>query len=187
MEVLIIGSGISGLAAAIASVEMENHVVLVSPYPSERAQSVMAAGGINAAVGNGGEDDSYELHAVDTIKGGCYLENEEDVRRFCERAPENLRWLEQMGVVFNRNEDGAISQRAFGGQSRKRTAYAGASTGKQIVTALVTKCREYEIDGKIQRRLGLHFQSGLKIPYIRWFLDARSRLFLRAAFVPANS
>ena len=161
MKVLIIGTGISGLAAAIASADMGDQVVLVSPYPSERAQSVMAAGGINAAVGTAGEDDSYVLHAMDTIKGGCYLENEDDVRRFCERAPENLRWLEKMGVVFNRNEDGEISQRAFGGQSRKRTAYAGASTGKQIVTALVQKCREYEIEGRIERRLGLHFHSGL--------------------------
>ena len=161
MKVLIIGSGISGLAAAIAAADMGDDVVLVSPYPSERAQSVMAAGGINAAVGTAGEDDSYVHHAMDTIKGGCYLENEDDVRRFCENAPENIRWLEQMGVVFNRNEDGAISLRAFGGQSRKRTAYSGASTGKQIVTALVQKCREYEIDGRIQRKLGLYFYSGL--------------------------
>ena len=140
---------------------MGDDVVLVSPYPSERAQSVMAAGGINAAINTAGEDDSCARHAMDTIKGGCYLENEDDVRRFCENAPENIRWLEQMGVVFNRNEDGAISLRAFGGQSRKRTAYSGASTGKQIVTALVQKCREYEIDGRIQRKLGLYFYSGL--------------------------
>ena len=161
MKVLIIGSGISGLAAAIAAADMGDDVVLVSPYPSERAQSVMAAGGINAAINTAGEDDSCARHAMDTIKGGCYLENEDDVRRFCENAPENIRWLEQMGVVFNRNEDGAISLRAFGGQSRKRTAYSGASTGKQIVTALVQKCREYEIDGRIQRKLELYFYSGL--------------------------
>ncbi|MDD6627254.1 MAG: FAD-dependent oxidoreductase [Lachnospiraceae bacterium] len=161
MKVLIIGSGISGLAAAIAAADMGDDVVLVSPYPSERAQSVMAAGGINASINTAGEDDSCARHAMDTIKGGCYLENEDDVRRFCENAPENIRWLEQMGVVFNRNEDGAISLRAFGGQSRKRTAYSGASTGKQIVTALVQKCREYEIDGRIQRKLGLYFYSGL--------------------------
>ena len=161
MKVLIIGSGISGLAAAIAAADMGDDVVLVSPYPSERAQSVMAAGGINAAINTAGEDDSCARHAMDTIKGGCYLENEDDVRRFCENAPENIRWLEQMGVVINRNEDGAISLRAFGGQSRKRTAYSGASTGKQIVTALVQKCREYEIDGRIQRKLGLYFYSGL--------------------------
>lgn len=161
MKVLIIGSGISGLAAAVASADLGDSVVLVSPYPSERAQSVMAAGGINAAINTAGEDDSCVYHAMDTIKGGCFLENEEDVRRFCERAPENLRWLEEMGVVFNRNKDGSISQRAFGGQSRKRTAYAGASTGKQIVTALVQKCREYEINGRIRRILGFHFHSGL--------------------------
>lgn len=161
MKILIIGSGISGLAAAIAAADFGDDVILISPYPSERAQSVMAAGGINAAVNTAGEDDSCELHAMDTIKGGCYLENEEDIRRFCESAPKNIQWLEQMGVVFNRNKDGEISLRAFGGQSRKRTAYAGASTGKQIVTALVQKCREYEISGRIQRKLGLHFYSGL--------------------------
>ena len=67
MKVLIIGSGISGLAAALAAADMGDDVVLVSPYPSERAQSVMAAGGINAAINTAGEDDSSARLAMDTI------------------------------------------------------------------------------------------------------------------------
>lgn len=161
MNILIIGSGISGLCAAIEAASLGNQVILASPYPSERSQSVMAAGGINGVDLYSKEQDSPKQHAYDTLKGGCFLENSQDVQAFCEHAIENLSWLEAMGVVFNRDESGRISRRAFGGQSRKRTAYAGSSTGKQIVTALVQKCREYEIRGLIERRYGLFFHSAL--------------------------
>lgn len=161
MKILIIGSGISGLSAAIESADLGNDVVLVSPYVSERAQSVMAAGGINAALNSLGEDDNVTIHMEDTIKAGCYIEPESGVKRLCDEAPDNVRWLESLGVVFNRQEDGNICLRAFGGQSKRRTAYAGASTGKQIMTALINKCREYEIKGQITRVLRLHFHSAL--------------------------
>lgn len=161
MNILIIGSGISGLCAAIEAAYLGNQVILASPYPSERSQSVMAAGGINGVDLYSKEQDSPKQHAYDTLKGGCFLENPQDIQAFCEHAIENLSWLEAMGVVFNRDESGRISRRAFGGQSRKRTAYAGSSTGKQIITALVQKCREYEIRGLIERRYGLFFHSAL--------------------------
>lgn len=161
MNILIIGSGISGLCAAIESASLGNQVILASPYPSERSQSVMAAGGINGADLDSKEQDSPEQHAYDTLKGGCFLENPQDIQAFCEHAVENLDWLEAMGVVFNRDASGKISRRAFGGQSRKRTAYAGSSTGKQMITALVQKCREYEIRGLIERKYGLFFHSAL--------------------------
>ena len=158
-KVLIIGSGISGLTSAIEIAAGGGKAVLVSPYPSERAQSVMAAGGVNASREDG--EDSLESHIADTLKGGRYLAGEKTVGGLCREAPDILRFLESIGVVFNRDEKGEIDRRAFGGQSHRRTAFAGASTGKQIVTALVQKAREYEKSGLIERRLGYVFHSGL--------------------------
>lgn len=161
MEILVIGSGIAGLSAAIRSAEAGCHVILASPFASERAQSVMAAGGINAALDTMGEGDSTELHFEETIRGGAYLEPGSAVRGLCGNAPGIVRWLDSIGVMFSRTSEGEISQRSFGGQSKRRTAYAGASTGKQIVSALTQKCREYEITGRVERRTGLHFHSAL--------------------------
>lgn len=160
-KILIIGSGISGLACAIRCAGLGLHVILVSPYPSERAQSVMAAGGINAALNTKGENDSVELHIEETMKGGCDIASRTAVEGLCRRAPQIIHWLEELGTVFTRDSNQQTDLRAFGGQSRKRTAYAGASTGKQIVTALVHEARRYECMGLIERRMGLHFYSAL--------------------------
>ena len=157
-HVLIIGSGLSGLACAIELAENGIRSTLVSPYPSERAQSVMAAGGINAAIGS---DDSPSRHAEDTLKSGGNIAGREAVMGLCSAAPDIIRWLESLGVVFSRNESGEVALRAFGGQSRKRTAYAGASTGKQIMTALIRVARKYECLDRINRLLGRHFHSAL--------------------------
>lgn len=161
MHVLITGSGISGMSAAISLAEAGCRVTLVSPFISERAQSVMAAGGINAVLDETLDSDSTALHTEETLKGGCYIENKEAVRGLCEAAPDIVRWLDSIGVIFSRTQDGEIAQRPFGGQSRRRTAYAGDTTGKQIVTAMVQKCREYEIRGLIDRRTGLDFHSAI--------------------------
>lgn len=160
-RVLIVGSGIAGLACAIETAKAGNTAVLVSPYPSERAQSVMAAGGINAVVQGADTDDSVELHIRETLDGGCRIAGEKAVAGLCSAAPDILKWLESLGVVFTRTADGSLARRAFGGQSRKRTAYAGASTGKQIVTALVQETRKWECAGRVIRRLGLQFHSAL--------------------------
>ena len=142
-HVLIIGSGLSGLSCALELAKNGIHSDLVSPYPSERAQSVMAAGGINAALG---KDDSPEQHAADTLKSGGDIAGKDAVLGLCSAAPEIVRWLESLGVMFSRDERGEVALRAFGGQSRNRTAYAGASTGKQIMTALIREARKYESD-----------------------------------------
>ena len=104
MKVLIIGNGIAGMSAAIEAAELDDEVILVSPVQSERTQSVMAAEGINAVVDTA-EEDSVVWHANDTLESGCFLEKEEDVRNLCEKAPEHLKWLDEMGVLFDRNED----------------------------------------------------------------------------------
>lgn len=157
-NVLIIGSGLSGLSCAIQLAESGITCTIVSPYPSERAQSVMAAGGINASLG---KSDSYELHASDTIKSGKNIAGEGVVKGLCSTAPKIVRWLEELGVVFSRDNSGEVSLRAFGGQSKNRTAYAGASTGKQIMTALIREVRKYEEREDVKRLLGRHFHSAL--------------------------
>ena len=157
-NVLIIGSGLSGLSCAIELAEKGIHSALVSPYPSERAQSVMAAGGTNAALGDG---DSPEQHAEDTLKSGGNIAGAKAVSDLCSGAGEIVRWLERLGVVFSRDGNGNVALRAFGGQSRNRTAYAGASTGKQIMTALIREARKYECSGVITRILGRQFHSAL--------------------------
>ena len=156
-EVLIVGSGISGLVCAIKCAEKGNQVTLVSPYPSERAQSVMAAGGINAALNTKGEADSILCHVEDTMKGGCSIASRRAVEDLCGAAPGIIRWLESIGTVFARDDKGNVDLRPFGGQTYKRTANAGAATGKQIVTALVQEKRKYECRGLVRRRLGLEF------------------------------
>ena len=157
-KVLIIGSGLSGLSCAINLAEKGINCIIASPYPSERAQSVMAAGGINASLG---KEDSYEIHANDTLKSGGNIAGEKVVKGLCFNATEIVRWLEGLGVVFTRDEKGEIALRAFGGQSKNRTAYAGASTGKQIMSALVREVRKYEGKNLINRLIGRHFHSAL--------------------------
>ena len=160
-KVLIIGSGIAGLSCAISCAEKNMKVTLVSPFPSERAQSVLAAGGINAVTDSGEVGDSIECHIKDTLSGGCDIAGKEAVTGLCENAPEIVRWLEKLGTVFTTDPDSKVSVRAFGGQSYKRTCYCGASTGKQIVTALVMEARRYEGMGRIKRRLWMDFYSAL--------------------------
>ena len=91
-RVLIIGCGLSGLTCAIELAQNGIHATLVSPYPSERAQSVMAAGGINAAFAN---DDSTQQHANDTLKSGGNVAGEKAVDGLCSAAPEIVSWLER--------------------------------------------------------------------------------------------
>lgn len=160
-KVLIIGSGIAGLSCAVSCAEKNMDVTLVSPFPSERSQSVLAAGGINAVTDTHDPGDSIERHIEDTLKGGCGIAGKKAVRGLCESAPDIVRWLEKLGAVFTTEPDGSISKRAFGGQSCKRTCYCGASTGKQIVTALVMEARRYEGMGRIKRRLWMDFYSAL--------------------------
>ena len=159
-KVLIIGSGISGLTCAIECASRGISSILVSPFPSERAQSVLAAGGINAVL-HTDSGDSIEQHIEDTLKGGGYIAGVKAVTGLCTEAPEIVRWLESLGTVFSRDENGEIRQRPFGGQTFPRTCYAGTSTGKQIVTALVMEARRYEGLGLIERRFWTDFHSAL--------------------------
>ena len=160
-NVLIIGSGISGMACAVRCAGHGIHVTLVSPFPSERSQSVMAAGGINAVLPGQEEGDSVASHIEDTLKGGCGLGGSRAVAGLCGHGGEILNYLERIGTVFSVDQEGRPLRRAFGGQSHKRTFYCGASTGKQIVSALVMEARRFEAQGMIRRRLWCCFHSAL--------------------------
>ncbi len=160
-NVLIIGSGIAGLSCAIRCAENGVKALLISPFPSERSQSVMAAGGINAVLSDFETGDSIESHIEDTLRGGCGLSGEKAVSGLCHHAEEIIRRLEKIGTVFSIDEQGYLAKRAFGGQSHQRTCYCGSSTGKQIVSALVMEARRYEANGVITRRFWSCFHSAL--------------------------
>lgn len=160
-EVLIIGSGISGLSCAIRCAEHGMHTILVSPGYSERSQSVMAAGGINAVTSEPEEGDSVSCHIEDTLKSGAYIAGRNAVTGLCTHGEEILSWLESRGTVFSVDENGRPMRRSFGGQSYRRTYYCGASTGKQIVSALVMEARRHEVAGLIERRVRMNFHSAL--------------------------
>ena len=146
----IIGAGLAGLSAAVTLSQLGVHSNLISLQPSERAQSVLAEGGINGALDTMGENDTTIEHFNDTMKGGCYLESESAVRRLTENAPKIVLELYRLGTPFN-CENGKLILRNFGGQKKKRTAFAKSSTGKMIMTALIDEVRKYEVQGLVSR------------------------------------
>ena len=148
--VIIIGAGLSGLSAALTLAEHGKRCILVSVQPSERAQSVLAEGGINAAANTMGEGDSTALHYEDTMKGGVYLADPNAVEGLTDNAPLILKKLTELGVPFNIS-GGRPVLRNFGGQKKKRTAYAKSSTGKMIMSALTDAVRRYEAKGLVTR------------------------------------
>ena len=148
--VVIIGAGLSGLSAAIALAQNNVQSYLVSLQPSERAQSVLAEGGINAALDTMGENDSVQNHFDDTMRGGAYLADPNAVDALTKAAPETVRWLISLGAAFNVINSEPVL-RNFGGQKKKRTAFAKSSTGKIIMTALIDEARKYEEKGLIKR------------------------------------
>ena len=149
-NVNIIGAGLAGMSAAITLAKYNIHCNLVSLQPSERAQSVLAEGGINAALNVMGDNDSVDEHFKDTMKGGCYLADPAAVRNLTENAPEIVMELVRLGVPFNM-QDGHLQQRYFGGQKKRRTAFARSSTGKVLVSVLIDEVRRYESACMVKR------------------------------------
>ncbi len=140
-EVVIVGSGLAGLRAAMEASASTEVTVLSKVYPT-RAHSGAAQGGIAAALGNE-EPDSPEWHMFDTVKGGDYLTDQDMARILAEDAPRAIFELEHMGVPFNRREDGTIAQRAFGGHTSefgkaavKRACHAADRTGRVVLDTL---------------------------------------------------
>lgn len=150
-SVNIVGAGLAGLSAAITLAEAGVKSRLISRAPSERAQSVLAEGGINAVLDHYGEADTIEDHLADTVKGGVFLADRKAVSGLVSEAPDIIAYLSSLGVPFNVKEDGRIAQRYFGGQKKRRTAYVGSFTGKMLMSALIDEARKYEVAGLIER------------------------------------
>ncbi|MDR0911721.1 MAG: FAD-binding protein [Methanobrevibacter sp.] len=185
-KLIIIGAGLAGLSATITACENEIkdvndlnnentndnesnvnniniEIILVSTMPSERAQSVMAEGGINGALNTKGENDNVNQHYEDTLKAGLYLANPNAVKSLTDNALGIIQTLDKYGVMFNRDSNGNIDLRNFGGQKKKRTAFAKSSSGKQIMTAMIQKLRKYEDMGLVKRYNSHSFLELIKL------------------------
>ncbi len=145
-DILVIGSGIAGMMAAIEAKELGSNVAIVMKKSPLANNSFMAKGGINAALNNMKDGDSIEHHIEDTLKSGVGLAEEEAVRIFCEQAPQVVRELyRHFKVPFNTLSDGRLAQRPFGGTKYKRTCFAADATGPAIMKALNKALKELNI------------------------------------------
>ena len=160
-KIIVVGGGLAGLAAVIKIAEAGGTVDLFSIVPVKRSHSVCAQGGINAAKNLKGEGDTTAQHFDDTIYGGDFLANQTPVKAMCEAAPAIIDLLDRMGVPFNRTPEGLLDFRRFGGTLYHRTAFAGATTGQQLLYALDEQVRRYESEGKVKKYEGWEFLSAV--------------------------
>jgi succinate dehydrogenase / fumarate reductase flavoprotein subunit len=151
-RIIVVGGGLAGLMATIRIAEMGVPVDLFSLVPVKRSHSVCAQGGINAAVDVKGEGDSPYIHFYDTVKGGDFLAHQPLCKAMAYDAPAIIHMLDRMGVMFNRTPEGNLDFRRFGGTLYNRTAFAGATTGQQLLYALDEQVRRHEDDGKVTKR-----------------------------------
>lgn len=144
-DVLVIGAGGAGLRAVIAAREAGCTVGVVMKSLLGKAHTVMAEGGVAAALGNmkspdgQNEPDSWQVHLTDTFKGGAFLNNWRTVEIFAKEAPERVLELEQYGAVFDRTPDGKIAQRPFGGHKYRRLNHVGDRTGLELIRTVQDK------------------------------------------------
>ena len=148
---VVVGGGLAGLMTVIKLAEAGKHVDVFSIVPVKRSHSVCAQGGINGAVNTKGEGDHPDIHVKDTLKGGDFLAEQPPVKGMCHAAPGIINLLDRMGVPFNRTNEGLLDFRRFGGTMYNRTAFAGASTGQQLLYALDEQVRRYEAEGLVRK------------------------------------
>ena len=151
------GGGLAGLMTVIKLCEAGVPVNLFSLVPVRRSHSVCAQGGINASVNSRGEGDSPQVHLEETIYGGDFLANQPPVKGMCDAAPDIVFLLDRMGVPFNRTPEGLLDFRRFGGTLFHRTAFAGATTGQQLLYALDEQVRRWET-------IDLEDEKGERVP-----------------------
>jgi succinate dehydrogenase / fumarate reductase flavoprotein subunit len=160
-KIIVVGGGLAGLMATIKAAEAGVHVDLFSLVPVKRSHSVCAQGGINGAVNTKGEGDSPWEHFDDTIYGGDFLANQPPVKALCEAAPGIIHLMDRMGVMFNRTPEGLLDFRRFGGTKHHRTAFAGATTGQQLLYALDEQVRRWETAGLVKKFEHYEFLSAV--------------------------
>lgn len=151
MKIAVVGGGLAGLAAVMKIAEAGHAVDLFSVVPVKRSHSVCAQGGINGAVNTKGEGDSTWEHFDDTVYGGDFLANQPPAKAMCEMAPAIIYLFDRMGVPFSRTKEGLLDFRRFGGTKHHRTAFAGASTGQQLLYALDEQVRRFEASGRVRK------------------------------------
>jgi succinate dehydrogenase / fumarate reductase, flavoprotein subunit len=150
-DVIVVGGGLAGLSAAMRLAENGCRVKIFSVTKVKRSHSVCAQGGINAAMNLKGENDSPNIHAYDTIKGGDFLADQPPVLEMCLAAPGIIRMMDRFGCPFNRTTEGTLDFRRFGGTLYNRTAFCGASTGQQLLYALDEQVRRFETLGQVEK------------------------------------
>ena len=160
-KVVVVGGGLAGLMATLKIAEAGIPVDLFSLVPVKRSHSACAQGGVNAAINTKGENDSTWRHLDDTVYGGDFLANQPQVKRMCDAAPALIHMFDRMGVMFSRTPEGLLDFRRFGGTLVRRTAYAGATTGQQLLYALDEQVRRLEVEGKVTKYEGWEFVSAI--------------------------
>jgi succinate dehydrogenase / fumarate reductase flavoprotein subunit len=165
--IIVVGGGLAGLMTTIRICEKGQRVKLFSYVPVKRSHSVTAQGGINASINIKGEGDSPQIHFEESVVGGDFLGNQPPVKDMCFDAPNIVYMLDRMGVPFNRTPEGNLDFRGFGGTLYHRTAFAGATSGQQLLYALDEQVRRYEAEGLVEKFEYYSFQ--------RLLLDAQGR------------
>ena len=169
-DVVVIGGGLAGLRAALEA-QKSGEVALLSKVHPLRSHSGAAQGGINAALG---ENDSWEAHAFDTVKGSDYLADQDAVEILCREASAAIAELDRFGVLFSRRGDGSIAQRPFGGAGFPRTCYATDRTGHHLLHSVYQQCvraglkvfeewfalRLVTVDGAVSGVIAYHVPTG---------------------------
>jgi succinate dehydrogenase / fumarate reductase flavoprotein subunit len=151
-RVMVVGGGLAGLAAAMKLAELGIEVDLMSLAPVKRSHSVCAQGGINSCNDQTRQaGDSEWIHLDDTVYGGDFLQHQPPVKEMTLWAPKIIDLMDRLGVTFNRTTEGFIDRRRFGGTLYKRTAFAGATTGQQLLYALDEQARRWEVAGKVRK------------------------------------
>ncbi len=151
-RVLVIGGGLAGLAATMRLAESGIHVDLVSLVPVKRSHSVCAQGGINSVNAlTRQQGDNEWKHFDDTVYGGDFLQHQPPVKEMADWGPRIIDLMDRLGVPFNRTPEGFRDQRRFGGTLYKRTSFAGATTGQQLLYSLDEQVRRWEAQGLVKK------------------------------------
>ncbi|WP_416827594.1 succinate dehydrogenase flavoprotein subunit [Ectobacillus polymachus] len=156
-KLIVVGGGLAGLMATMKAAEAGMKVDLISLVPVKRSHSVCAQGGINGAVNTKGEGDSPWDHFDDTVYGGDFLADQPPVKAMADAAPGIIHLMDRLGVMFNRTPEGLLDFRRFGGTQFHRTAFAGATTGQQLLYALDEQVRRHEVAGLVTKYEGWEF------------------------------
>jgi succinate dehydrogenase / fumarate reductase flavoprotein subunit len=151
-SIMIVGGGLAGMAAAMKLAELECDVAVMSLTPLKRSHSCCAQGGINSVNDLTRQlGDNEWKHFEDTVYGGDFLQHQPPVKEMADWAPRIINLMDRLGVTFNRTPEGFRDQRRFGGTLYRRTAFAGATTGQQLLYALDEQVRRWEVAGKIRK------------------------------------